>query len=303
VPPVLAFLLFAATPEQRAVDYLAGEVARWQRENRCFSCHNNGDAVRALIAARERGFIVPADALSGTLEWLRSPGRWDQDRGTPGFNNQALAQVQFSAALADATAAGLVTDRQPLTTAADWLARHQEKNGSWKIDTGGVPGAPATYGTALATYIARRTLELAGRSRYAGSIARANRWIAGDTPASLLDAAALLLAMPRSDEVRRKCLALLLGAQTSDGGWGPHLHAPAEPFDTSIVLLALDAIREPSQTARAMARGRAFLISQQQESGGWPATTRPPGAESYAEHISTTAWAAYTLLLLDAKSQ
>jgi len=34
----------------------------------------------------------------------------------------------------------------------------------------------------------------------------------------------------------------------------------------------------------------------QQPAGGWPETTRPSGGVSYAEHISTTAWALYALL-------
>src|SRR4051794_38197216 len=40
-----------ATPEARAIHYLAREVPAWNREHHCFSCHNNGDAARALYAA------------------------------------------------------------------------------------------------------------------------------------------------------------------------------------------------------------------------------------------------------------
>src|SRR5260370_35108678 len=82
---------------------------------------------------------------------------------------------------------------------------------------------------------------------------------------------------------------MILRAQSSDGGWGPHPMAAAEPFDTAVVLLAL---REPA----AVARGRAFLIARQRPDGGWPETTRPPGAQSYAQHISTSAWATLSLL-------
>ena len=35
------------SPEARAVAFLAAEVPRWFRENKCYSCHNNGDAARA----------------------------------------------------------------------------------------------------------------------------------------------------------------------------------------------------------------------------------------------------------------
>jgi hypothetical protein len=48
--------------------------------------------------------------------------------------------------------------------------------------------------------------------------------------------------------------------------------------------------------AERLKRGRAWLIAQQDEEGGWRETTRPAGAESYAHRISTTGWATLALL-------
>ncbi len=59
--------------EQRAIDYLAREVPRWSKENHCFSCHNNGDAARALYVARRLGYRVPGEALADTTAWLLRP--------------------------------------------------------------------------------------------------------------------------------------------------------------------------------------------------------------------------------------
>ena len=65
---------FADHPLHRAAaDYLAQEVPQWARENHCYSCHNNGDAARALYAASRRGYKVPADALADTTAWLHLP--------------------------------------------------------------------------------------------------------------------------------------------------------------------------------------------------------------------------------------
>jgi squalene cyclase len=293
VNQVLAlFFLAGATPEQRAVDYLVREVPRWSRENHCFSCHNNGDAARALFAARQAGYAVPAGALADTTRWLLEPGRWDEVRGNPAASDKKLARIQFSAALAEAWRTGVTRGREVLLRAADSLLKLQETDGAWIVDTGGLPGAPATYGTALATYMARRTLETAGESRFAAAMARADWWFAAAKPESLLDAAAMLLALPQSQEVRRKCLPMLLASQTSDGGWGPQPHVPAEAFDTAVVVLALRAAGETKPIARA----RAFLISLQEPSGAWPETTRPSGGQSYAERISTAAWVTLALL-------
>jgi hypothetical protein len=80
---VALFFLAGAAPEQRAVDYLVQEVPRWSRENHCFSCHNNGDAARALFAARQAGYQVPDGALADTTAWLLEPDRWDEVHGNP----------------------------------------------------------------------------------------------------------------------------------------------------------------------------------------------------------------------------
>jgi hypothetical protein len=299
ITAVALFFLAAATPEQRAIDYLAIEVPRWQRENHCYSCHNNGDAARALLAASHQGFTVPKGALDDTLAWLRHPERWDNHQDSPGFSSPKLAHVQFAAALAEAR----LPDRGPLLAAAQSLLAFQEADGSWSVDTGGMPGAPATYGITLATYLARHTLEIADPSRFAASIAHANRWFEATKPDSLLDAAAMLLAMPRSETVRAKCLNLVLNAQTGDGGWGPQVHLPAEEFDSAIVLLALGAMPQTDRIAKAAARGRELLLSRQLPSGGWTETTRPSGQQSYAEHISTTGWVLYALLTTNSKGQ
>ena len=106
------------------------------------------------------------------------------------------------------------------------------------------------------------------------------------------DEAAVLLAFPTDPVVKKRALDRFTRMQTSDGGWGPRQGAPAEVFDTALVMLALRASGEPE----LIPRGRAFLIRTQQAAGGWPETTRPTGSQSYAQHISTTAWATLALL-------
>jgi squalene cyclase len=277
---------FSATA--KAVEYLSRETPRWSKENGCYSCHNNGDAARALYAAMARGYRVPAEALRDSSEWLRAPAKWDHNRVNPAFSDKKLARIQFAGALAEAYSAGVIRDRAALIAAAEALLPYQEQDGSWQVDAGSAAGSPVTYGSALSTYMARRTLEMAGLTK-AG--ARAEQWLRESRPHSILDAAASLLAIPS----RRDCLDLILRSQTSDGGWGPHAMAAAEPFDTAVVLLALRKQKQPE----AIARGRAFLIAGQRSDGGWPATTRPPGAQSYAQHISTSAWATMALVLTD----
>jgi hypothetical protein len=298
----LAVPAAGADPERRAVAYLAQQTPRWYAENHCFSCHNNGDGARALFLAVQRGYAVPASALQDTLRWLRDPAGWDHNPGNAGFSDKRLARIQFAAALAEAWSTGYTHDRDAVLRAAESLVQEQERDGeflgSWKIDTGGVAGAPATYGSALATYMARRTLEIADARRFAQPIGRANQWLNSTQPQNVLDRAAILLALPDSAP---KHLDALLAAQTSDGGWGPQPHAPAEPFDTAVALLALHGLRGAPNAAAAIERGRAFLVKFQLADGSWPETTRPAGFTSYAERISTAGLAVYALLITDPK--
>src|SRR5437016_8664194 len=106
--------LGADTPEDRALAYLARELPRWSAENHCFSCHNNGDAARALYAAVRLGRAVPPGATLDTDRWLARPEGWDKNGGDGPISDKALARVQFTAALASAVGSGRVIDRAVL---------------------------------------------------------------------------------------------------------------------------------------------------------------------------------------------
>jgi hypothetical protein len=285
------FLLILATvspgaaqssPEANAVRYLAQEVPRWSKENGCFSCHNNGDGARALYTAVRLGYEVPQAALADSSEWLKQPSKWDSNRGNPAFSDKKLARIQFAAALSIMAPAAL-------GEAAASLLPYQETDGSWQVDTGTALGSPVTYGAALATTMARMTLDTAHEPRFAPAIALADKWLTSRKPMNVMEAAALLLGAP----AREDCSKLLLAAQNSDGGWGPQPHAPTEVFDTALALLALVRLGAGGD---AIARGRDYLIRAQLPAGGWVETTRPSGANSYAQHISTCGWATLALL-------
>ncbi len=288
----------AETPEQRAINYLAHEVPRWFFENRCYSCHNNGDAVRALYIARRLHRSIPAGAFAGTSAWLSTPVRWDHNRGNPAFSDKKLARIQFAAALAEARRAGAEKREWPLINAALAIARDQNFDGSWPVDADADIGSPVTWGTALATYMARGVLESADARRFARPVAKANAWFEAYQPVGIFESAVKLMALPERKKSPDAIVDGILAAQASDGGWGPRLHAPAEPFDTAIVLLAFhQGDLHHAGVQQSIARGRAYLISTQERDGGWPETTRPPGGHSYAQHISTSGWATQALLL------
>ncbi len=293
------------SPEGKALAYLASEVPRWSTEHHCFSCHNNGDAARALYAAVKLGREVPSKATLDTDRWLARPEGWDKNGGDGPFSDKALARLQFASALASSIGAGRVLDRAPLLRATARLVDDQAEDGSWKIDDQDQIGSPATYGRPLATWIARETLRIADDSKDRPRIERADAWLRRLPVESVMDASTVLLARAFDDSAEGmarldRALDLLKRGQSPEGGWGPFARSPTEAFDTALALLALDRHRDRPGVPAMIAKGRAYLVETQHDDGSWTETTRPTGAESYAQRLSTTGWATQALLLVKA---
>jgi len=281
--------------EQKAIPFLEREVPAWSKLNGCFSCHNNGDGARALYLAVEKRHRVAPSALTATTIWLSAPNSWDHNKGDPGFSDLRLANVEFGASLSSAIDANVIQSRAALVQAAARIAADQDESGAWPIDRGNPVGSPATYGTPLATYLAMRTLTEAGG--YTQHIARAKSFLRTVSLNNTSAAATILLAFASDEETQSKqALEFLLRAQTTEGGWGPYRDTGPEVFDTALALLALNGSSSNPNVKASIGRGRAFLLREQLPDGSWPATTRPAGGQSYAQQVSTTAWALIALL-------
>jgi len=291
----------AAKALERAVAFLAAEVPKWHQTNRCYSCHNNGDAARALYLARQLGYHIQPEALADTTAWLGRPESWEENGGKGDFNEKDLAALQFSSALAAALRAGAINEDEPLHVAAAMVAELQRTDGSWRVNAPGSIGAPVNYGDALATASALQVLRQSGRPAWQSDIEQGERWLRAKSPRNVLTAASLLMGLAGDSDkaaVARKstCLDLIAAGQRESGGWGPFVHAAAEPFDTALVLLALAKQDGDAKTARLIQRGRRYLAETQLPDGSWAETTRPPGAVSYAQRLSTAGWATQALL-------
>ena len=303
-------LASAESPEKRAVAWLSQEVPRWSRENRCRSCHNDGDGASALVAARAASIEFPEEALKQGLPWLAAPEDWRGEK--PSKDDPAgveLARIQFSRALAGAVASGLL-DRAPLLRAAEKLAGDQLANGSWKGGSENAVGSPTAYSRHLATETARSVLAVTGR--HEDSRRRAAAWLVERAPVNVHQAAVLLLGASRrekhpGDERIAESLALIRAGRSPKGDWGPYTSSAPEVFDTALVLIGLVRVLprlESGEKSRERAaevrewirRGRERIVELQEKDGSWPETTRPGGIESYAQRVSTTAWAALALI-------
>lgn len=292
----------------KAVTFLVTEVPRWQQERSCFSCHNNGDGARALLLARTRGHEI-GTSLDSTLAFLDKPEEWDKNKTRQGDADKPLARLQFAAALAAAGA----TDLHPseaLVKAADLIDDDQQPDGSWPVGPADQPGTAVTWGSPLATAMARSTLIAAGREPDHFSVAQIDRYLRTVTVTNVLDAAAVVLGLGVEMDVmattqRSRSLDLLRATQAENGGWPPAAGGTPRAFETAVAVLALEQLRRDARLARAafgeedlrraLERGRGYLTATQQADGSWPEAATP-GRDSYAERISTTAWALLAML-------
>ena len=269
----------------------------------------DGDAARALLEAGARGYDV-GTSLDDTLNFLKNPAGCDQHKEPNGADDKRLARVQFASALAVAERHGKAASTD-LEAAAKLLVADQAADGSWTLDQSPSLGSPATYGTILATWAARTSLIASGMQPDTFTVVQADRWLRGLTVENVYDASALLLALDltgdeMADGLRRTALSIVRTGQAPNGGWGPYATAPPQVFDTALAVLALSALNvepriarstyRPEELLEAIAKGKAFIASQQRPDGSWPETTRPAGQESYAQRISTTGWALLALL-------
>lgn len=286
---------------RRALTFLSREVPAWSAKHRCFSCHNNGDAARALYTARRLGIPLDDSILADTTRWLSRPAGWKDNVGSPEFSDEHLAALQFAAALVDATPTGAQHDPSGMQAAADLVVKSQQADGSWQIGAGNLVGSPTTYGPTLATAVARRVLVRIDAQRFSGPIAGADKWLRAAKPQATPDLAGVLLGLEDADDEpatqqRRRCLELIERNQSPRGGWGPFADHQPEAFDTAVVLLGLQTLDAEPQAASLIERGRRFLITAQLPDGSWRGTTRPANSDSYAQHLSTTGWATLALL-------
>lgn len=289
-------------PESRAIAFLSASLQN--AAGVCPACQQNGEAARALALAAARGHDV-GQALTAPLAALQTPAQWPAD-GT----DQALSHLRFAAVLAAAGERDL-QPAAPLVAAAKIILADQQPDGSW-TPQGDEPGSPLTWGSAVATWMARYALISSGREPDDFAVAQTDRWVRTAEVTSITDAAGVLLNLGvtsdvMADKQRAKYLNLIRFAQKADGGWGAQPNASAGTvFDTALVLLALQQLQADPRLARStfraeeltdtIAKARAFLVAQQQADGSWPATVRGNAKPGDADRVATAAWALQALV-------
>ncbi len=283
------------TPERRAVAFLSVEVPKWARENKCFSCHNNGDALHGLLTAAKAGELADRKPLADTLAFLASPERWDANGPDGPFKDTKLRGFNLPprwpppSTPACRSSAGTGESRRIGGAAA--IARRQLADRRARQHRLARHLRPA-----LATATSIRTLSAADRRR---TPCRWPRLAAGSKRPSPKTCS---MPRPRCWRWLRRpvtrcrqcasaapCCCAKVNRRTAAGARSSirRLKCSTRPWSC----WPWPAQQPTSELSAFIARGRKYLLAEQSPDGSWPATTRPAGADSYAQQLSTTGWA------------
>ena len=287
---------------RRAFDYLLLESTSWSPDNGCFSCHNDGDAFRALLAYDKESQSLRAPQWQSLLNWFQRPEEWLKSKSAEIGESPILTFIQFGTARQAAQNAGWIEAEESVErTIRNELLKTQSRAGYWQVEPDRTIGSPGTYGNALASFQALSIIGEEQSEQIESAKTRCLNWASQFYPKSSTDLAAisLLLNLAETSKLRERAKDWsqhLVETQNADGGWGIFPHRYSEVFDTAIACIAIAKTLAPSSGEESLKNARQFLEETQEPSGGWPETTRPSGGVSYAQHISTTAWALQALI-------
>lgn len=283
---------------EKGIAYLAEATPKWQVEHRCASCHHQGSAVRALLAARAKGLLRRDEVLTTSFDWLARPEKWGENHGDPQASDQALAELQFGGSLLAAQKQFPDRFGKSLLQLAKQLEKQQGLSGEFKLTNSDGLGLPITLGSVLLTGMARDVFETQGET-YREKANLANHWLRNFRPRNTLEAASLLITLKQGEDqkpMRATARRIVFESAHKGGGFGPYANSPPEVFDTALAVIALMRDEASPKKRELSEKGIKQLMEWQLEDGSWEETTRPSGGISYAHRVSTTSWAIEALL-------
>lgn len=287
----------------------------WVRKHECGSCHTGWP----YLMARGTPGGAPSPALAEIRQFFEGRiARWEEDEKVKKHAHREIVGTAAALALHDARTAGRLA---PITREAlDRMWTMQRKDGAWSWPKCDWPPFEIDdyYGAVLAAV----GVAFAPDHYVRGDSARAGveklRAYFRSTPApSLHHQTWLLWASAKLDGLlpvaqQHATIAEVLALQRSDGGWSmeslgkgwvgrrgkeANPDAPSDGYGTGLVVHVLRQSGVPASEAalHALQRGRAWLASNQRQSGRW----FTPSLNGVKQHYMSDAASAFAVLALD----
>lgn len=263
----------------------AGARGSMEKRERCFTCHNQGMPIMALVTAQSRGIAIDADELRKQVQftadflaknrenYLAGKGQGGQS-DTAGYALWALDNGGWKP---DATT----------TAVTEYLLQWQRDLGHWKPQSRRPPTEQSLF---TSSYVALRGLRTFGtpeqRERTDRRTEQVLAWLV-KTPAEdhedrVFRLRALHAAGAPEAEIRGAAKKLL-GSQRADGGWAQLDDMASDAYATATALVALHQAGGLATTDAAYRKGLRLLLTTQLGDGSWHVKTRSNPVQTYFE--------------------
>ena len=263
----------------------AGARGSMEKRERCFTCHNQGMPIMALVTAQSRGIAIDADELRKQVQftadflaknrenYLAGKGQGGQS-DTAGYALWALDNGGWKP---DATT----------TAVTEYLLQWQRDLGHWKPQSRRPPTEQSLF---TSSYVALRGLRTFGtpeqRERTDRRREQVLAWLV-KTPAEdhedrVFRLRALHAAGAPEAEIRGAAKKLL-GSQRTDGGWAQLDDMTSDAYATATALVALHQAGGLATTDAAYRKGLRLLLTTQLGDGSWHVKTRSNPVQTYFE--------------------
>lgn len=263
----------------------AGARGSMEKRERCFTCHNQGMPIMALVTAQSRGIAIDADELRKQVQftadflaknrenYLAGKGQGGQS-DTAGYALWALDNGGWKP---DATT----------TAVTEYLLQWQRDLGHWKPQSRRPPTEQSLF---TSSYVALRGLRTFGTPEQRGRTDRRTEqvlaWLV-KTPAEdhedrVFRLRALHAAGAPEAEIRGAAKKLL-GSQRADGGWAQLDDMASDAYATATALVALHQAGGLATTDAAYRKGLRLLLTTQLDDGSWHVKTRSNPVQTYFE--------------------
>lgn len=276
----------ARSGAQKGLAFLGREAADWQAKNACYGCHVQAVTLEAMVVGKKNAFDVDDAAFRTVIEGMltikggaRGPHGFnvgDNPNHLPetsrAFGGAALAH--FDESLDDRV-------RGDLLRTATIMLRDQDQDGSLRESYSSPPIVVGRIQSTMQGAITwRQTHARTADDQWLEPLRRAEGWLraratelAKEEAPATQDVAYALLGLVSSgagaQEPTVAALAQRLAKrQNEDGGWGFTKDEASNAYATGQVLYVLRRWGMADGTP-TLARGTAWLLGKQQESGGW----------------------------------
>lgn len=277
----------------KSLRFLAQHGKRWKNERGCVSCHHVPFMIWTHNEAQQRGFNTDTEQITNVTNWalVNMFAEREEVGGADTISQMLLGRNRSSQWRKKPPRHFKTVD--PYETLFEILVERQSKDGSWppegqlktppEITTGwavlalesrkGQRDDPAIgldpeddLGTELGEQLSRLETQLPL------ALERGLEYLESVEPHQSNEGL-ILRALRQSqfgDTSAGKTLNQLLARQNADGGWSNRFNqSESDALATGQTLYALAILECEKENAKAIQRGRQFLLNSQQDDGSW----------------------------------